>query len=143
FLRVPASCALRPVITGWLSEFALLPSAPVGGQVPYGAGPDRFDGATYDPTSHYRGAAVFEFLERHDLTPTLLREVSQHQIRLLAQLFDELDVDPAVLSRDPSVPIENLGGLPALRPPPAEAPRRPLRHDGAATGSPGHSPPPP
>ncbi|HYU00700.1 MAG TPA: hypothetical protein VEK85_10005, partial [Gemmatimonadales bacterium] len=86
FLRVPVSRAPRPVITGWFSEFALLPSAPAGGQVPYGFGPDRFAGATYDPTSHYRGAAVFEFFEQHDLTPTLLREVSQHQIRLLAQL---------------------------------------------------------
>jgi len=135
FLRVPVSCAPRPVITGWFSEFALLPSAPAGGQVPYGFGPDRFAGATYDPTSHYRGAAVFEFFEQHDLTPTLLREVSQHQIRLLAQLFDDLDLDPAVVSRDRSLPIERIGGFVALRCPRAEALSRRLRHEGVATDS--------
>ena len=135
FLRVPASRALRPVITGWFSEFALLPSAPAGGQVPYGAGPDRFAGATYDPTSHYRAAAVFEFFERQDLTPTLLREVSQHQVRLLARLFDDLDLDPAVMSRDRSVPIDRIGGFLALQCPRAEALSHRLRHDGVATDS--------
>src|SRR5207245_477420 len=123
------------VITGWFSEFALFPSAPAGGQVPYGAGPDCFAGATYDPTSHYRAAAVFEFFERQDLTPTLLREVSQHQVRLLARLFGELDLDPAVMGRDRSVPIDRIGGFLALQCPRAEALSHRLRHDGVATDS--------
>ena len=46
----------------------------------YGQGGDRFAGATYDPTSHYRAAAVFDFFRERGLTPELLREVSQHQI---------------------------------------------------------------
>ncbi|HEY6061435.1 MAG TPA: hypothetical protein VIV10_12670 [Gemmatimonadales bacterium] len=112
FLRVPPDCALRPVITGWYSEFALLSSPPVSGPVPYGPGPARFAGATYDPTSHYRAAAVFDFFEQQGLTPRLLREVSQHQVGLLAQEFDRLDLDRTVIKRDRrSVPLEATGGF--------------------------------
>ncbi|MGH7752799.1 MAG: kynureninase [Gemmatimonadales bacterium] len=116
FLRVPEHRALRPVITGWFSEFGLLSSSvPAGGQVQYGPGPDRFAGATYDPTSHYRAAAVFEFFERQGLTPALLREVSQHQVRLLTRRFDALDADPQVIGWDRSVPLQEIGGFLALR----------------------------
>ena len=83
FLRFPADCSLRPVFTGWFSEFADLSKAPTG-RVEYGSGPARFAGATYDFTSHYRGAAVFKFFEEQMLTPEKLRELSQHQIWLLA-----------------------------------------------------------
>ena len=62
---------------------------------PTASGADRFAGATYDPTSHYRAAAVFDFFREQGLTPALLREVSQHQIGLLAAAFDALDLDPA------------------------------------------------
>jgi hypothetical protein len=49
------------VVTGWFSEFTALSKAPAGGRVVYDPGPARFAGATYDFTSHYRGAAVFKF----------------------------------------------------------------------------------
>ncbi|HET7040116.1 MAG TPA: aminotransferase class V-fold PLP-dependent enzyme, partial [Gemmatimonadales bacterium] len=45
FLRIPPGRDLRPVITGWFSEFAELERAPRSG-VPYGTGPARFAGAT-------------------------------------------------------------------------------------------------
>ena len=83
FLRFPADCALRPVITGWFSEFTDLSQAPMPGRVGYGPGPARFAGATYDFTSHYRGARVFKFFEEQELTPDKLREVNQHQVELL------------------------------------------------------------
>src|SRR5690606_3428914 len=105
FLRVPPGNELRPVITGWFSEFSALAAGKRDGQVPYGAGPDRFAGATYDPTSHYRAAEVFEFFDEHGLTPDLLREVSQHQVGRLADAFDATDLDPAVIARDRSVPL--------------------------------------
>jgi len=54
FLRFPADTALRPVVTGWFSEFTDLTKAS-SGRVEYGPGPARFAGATYDFTSHYRG----------------------------------------------------------------------------------------
>jgi kynureninase len=85
FLRVPPDRDdLRPVITGWFAEFAELEAGGKQGAVRYGRGADRWAGATYDPTAHYRAAAVFDFFESQGLTPEHLRAVSQHQVRLLA-----------------------------------------------------------
>lgn len=121
FLRLPRDTELRPVVTGWYSEFTALAERKRGERVVYGQAGDRFAGATYDPTSHYRGAAVFDFHRSQGLTPALLREVSRHQIELLAAEFDRLDLDPAVLSRDQAVPLEEIGGFLALRSPVAGA----------------------
>jgi len=133
FLRVPEGCTLRPVLTGWYSEFAELADAPAGRSVRYGAGPARFAGATYDPTSHYRGAAVFGFFEAQGLTPALLRDVSQHQVGLLAQRFDALDADPRVITRDRATTLDALGGFLALRTPHAAALCRILHERGVLT----------
>ena len=84
FLRFPADTTLRPVVTGWFSEFTDLSKAP-SGRVEYGPGPARFAGATYDFTSHYRGAAVFKFFEEQGLTVEKLRELSQHQVQQLSK----------------------------------------------------------
>ena len=84
FLRFPQDSDLRPVVTGWFSEFADLSRAPAGGRVAYGPGPARFAGATYDVTSHYRAAAVFKFFEDQKLTPPKLRELNQHQMEILS-----------------------------------------------------------
>jgi kynureninase len=114
FLRFPKDCALRPVVTGWFSEFALKEQKPER-PVLYGDGPARFAGATYDPTSHYRAASVFDFFETRGLTPALLREVSQHQVGLLIERFDALDLDPKVIGRDRSVALRDIGGFLVLQ----------------------------
>jgi selenocysteine lyase/cysteine desulfurase len=119
FLRFPRDCELRPVITGWYSEFTALAEQQRAGRVAYGRGGDRFAGATYDPTSHYRAAKVFEFFEEQDLTPTLLREVSQHQIGVLARQFDALDPDQRIIRRDRQTPLSRIGGFLALTAPDA------------------------
>ena len=98
FLRIPAGCRLRPVLTGWFSEFSSLEQAGTSHHVEYGEGAARFAGATYDPTSHYRAAAVFNFHEHHGLTPDRLREISQRQVGSLKQAFENLDIDPDVAS---------------------------------------------
>lgn len=116
FLRIPPGRVLRPVITGWFSEFTALTAKRHDG-VEYGRGPDRFAGATYDPVSHYRAAAVFDFFEREGLTPALLREVSQHQVGRLITRFDALDLDPAVVARDRVTPLDRLAGFLALKSP--------------------------
>ena len=110
FLRFPAHTTLRPVVTGWFSEFTDLSKAP-SGRVEYGPGPARFAGATYDFTSHYRGAAVFKFFEEQGFTPERLRELSQHQVGMLA----------AGMGFEPDVPITELAGFLAF--PSGEAPR--------------------
>lgn len=134
FLRVPPGRAFRPVITGWFSEFSAL-AAPRGGGVSYGQGADRFAGSTYDPTSHYRAAEVFGFFEREALTPAFLRAVSQHQVGRLAERFDALDLDPAVVTRDRGVPMNQLAGFLALRSPQAGALCNALAARGVLTDS--------
>jgi len=132
FLRMPEGTDLRPVVTGWYSEFTALEDRQRGVRVAYGQGGDRFVGATYDPTSHYRAAAVFQFFRDQGLTPQLLREVSQHQIGVLASAFDALHLDPAVVSRD-SWPLHGIAGFLALRSPAATALSHKLKAWGVRT----------
>jgi selenocysteine lyase/cysteine desulfurase len=133
FLRIPADTELRPVVTGWYSEFTALADRERPDRVVYGAAGDRFAGATYDPTSHYRAAAVFQFFREQGLGPELLREVSQHQIGVLASAFDALDLDPSVVRRECDVPLEEIGGFLALRAPEATPLTRALRERGVMT----------
>lgn len=132
FLRIPHGTDLRPVVTGWFSEFTALTDRRRPDRVAYGEGGDRFAGATYDPTSHYRAAAVFDFFREQGLAPTFLRRVSQHQIGVLAAAFDALDLDPTVVSRD-RVPIAEIGGFLALRSAAAAALARALHGRGVLT----------
>ena len=122
FLRFPQDCRLRPVLTGWFAEFGTLaveaPDGKVGGgRVAYGEGHLRFAGSTYDPVSHYRGAAVFEFFRERGLDAERLREIGLARIRRLASRVDAMDLDPAVLTRDRSIPLERRGGFLALETP--------------------------
>lgn len=114
FLRIPPGCTLRPAVTGWFAEFDALAESPGAGQVAYGAGAARFAGATYDPTSHYRGARVLDFFEAQGLDVPRLRRVSRHQVDRLAAAFDRADLDPRLVDRDRAVPLDALGGFLAL-----------------------------
>jgi kynureninase len=118
FLRFPGDCQmrpLRPLVTGWFSEFDALGAAKGDNTVVYGTGHARFAGSTYDPTSHYRAAEVFDFFKEQGLSPEFLRQVSQHQISLLASCFDQLDVASDVITRDSSIPLDAIGGFLVLR----------------------------
>ncbi len=110
-LRFPPDCELRPIATGWFAEFGELTAEKTPGRVAYNAGQDRFAGATYDPTAHYRAAEVFDFFHRQGLSAELLREVSQHQVGLLRERFDRLDLDPKLIDRDRELPLDQVGGF--------------------------------
>jgi kynureninase len=132
FLRVPPGRTFRPVVTGWFSEFSALGEGRRD-VVQYGTGADRFAGSTYDPTSHYRAASVFDFFRREGLTPEFLRTVNQHQVGRLRERFDALDLDPAVIARDHDVRLDELGGFLALRAPRAGELSRALHERGVLT----------
>jgi kynureninase len=133
FLRVPPHARqYRPMFTGWFAEFGRLTEATTG-RVTYAEGAERWAGATYDPTSHYRAARVFDFFAKESLTPERLREISRGQVRLLADRFDDLDLDPDVLARDRSLPLERVGGFLALRSPRAGVLSERLRRRGVLT----------
>ena len=103
--------------------------------MPFGEGAARWAGATYDPTSHYRAARVFDFFEAQGLTPEFLREVSQHQVGRLAAAFDGLDLNPAVITRDRTVPLGSIGGFLALESPRAGEISIALRERGVLSDS--------
>ncbi|MDP3461922.1 MAG: aminotransferase class V-fold PLP-dependent enzyme [Bacteroidales bacterium] len=110
FMRFPADCQLRPIITGWFSEFSLL-AKKNSGNTSYGQGPDLFAGSTYDPVSHYRAAEVFRFFEEHELSPAFLRDVSQHQIGLMTDTFLEFDLPEEIITVDSSVSLADRAGF--------------------------------
>jgi kynureninase len=86
FLRLPPQAdELRPAFTGWFAEFAELAAEKKPGAVEYPKGGMRFAGATYDPTSHYRAARVFDFFAERGLTPELLRESYLRQTTMLTE----------------------------------------------------------
>jgi kynureninase len=113
FLRVPDGSHLRPVLTGWFAEFEALEQRNDDG-VAYGPGAAAFAGATYDPTSHYRAAAVFAFHRELQLTPDVLRTINVRQVGLLKSTFEALDIDPSV-ARVESMPDGRRGGFLAIR----------------------------
>ena len=124
FLRLPPHAdELRPRFTGWFSEFAELAAEKRPGAVEYPKGGMRFAGATYDPTSHYRAARVFDFFAEHGLTPQALRANYLRQTTLLAEAL--------------GVPgqREDFGGFLALEVPDAEEDSRRLAEDGVMTDS--------
>ena len=135
FLRVPDGCRLRPILTGWFAEFEAreytgstgrLKAAPTVG---YGVGAAAFAGATYDPTSHYRAAAVFEFHQQQGLTAGELRGISQRQVGLLASAFEALGVSHAVAHAEP-LAADRRGGFLAIRAPLAREYAQRLRRRG-------------
>lgn len=136
FLRAPEDCMLRPVITGWFAEFDSLTQT-ARDRVAYGSLNTRFAGATYDPTSHYRAAEVFDFFERQGLTAALLREVSQHQVALLRDHFDALDLPSDLIARR-ECPLARLAGFLALDSPRAAELQRALAHRGVFCDARGH-----
>ncbi|MCU0655308.1 MAG: aminotransferase class V-fold PLP-dependent enzyme [Polyangiaceae bacterium] len=121
WLRVPPGCALRPAYTGWFADFAALDQERSWGPVAYGAGAERFAGATFDPSSFYRAEAALEHFDRFGLDVATLRQISQRQTaRLIEGLEGEAEL---VTPRD----AEARGGFVSLRVPRAEEVVRKLR----------------
>jgi kynureninase len=139
FLRIPSDTHLRPVLTGWFSEFHRLDTAnrrPAA--VSYPSGAAAFAGATYDPTSHYRAAAVFDFHAAQGLTVDRLRSISVHQVGVLENALAALDLDPSK-ARVVAMPAERRAGFLAVRSPHASDLVQALRQSGVSSDSRGEN----
>ena len=139
FLRLPAHAQeLRPVLTGWYAEFGELAARRDPGEVGYATGSMRFAGATYDPTSNYRAARVFDFFTEHGLTAEYLRDSYLRQTTLLADDFDALGIPDDVATRDRSRPRGAFGGFLTIHTPQAARWQEKLAAIGVATDSRGN-----
>jgi kynureninase len=131
FLRVPEGCNMRPVLTGWFAEFETLERTK-DRKVEYPVGAGAFTGATYDPTSHYRAAAVFAFHLEQGLTPVELRRINCRQGKLLKDAFEALDIARRIAKVE-EMPDERRAGFLAIRAPEATELARALRERGVFT----------
>src|SRR5262245_8564459 len=110
---MPSKGKHRPMRTGWFAQCEAIEST-CQQRVSFGGGAAAFAGATYDPTSHYRAAAVCDFHQQQGLTPGELRRINQHQVGLLVTAFERLDVPSSVASIEP-MPLTQRGGCVAIR----------------------------
>jgi len=134
FLRLPPQAdELRPAITGWFAEFDELHAEHGPGATPYPRGSMRYAGSTYDPTSHYRAARVLDFFAEQELTPERLRASYLHQVGVLADAFDRLDLTN--VTRDLETPLSDFGGFIAFDSDRAEELSRRLLDAGVVTDS--------
>lgn len=114
FLRVPKDIAWRPLVTGWYAEFAELNQVS-GDGVAYGRGRWAFEGSTYDPTSHYRAARVWQFFADQALSVTRLREINEAQLTTLRTALHQYQWPEHVTL--PQQPLHILGGFLVVRTP--------------------------
>lgn len=88
FAHCPPGYGPRPRDTGWFADFAAL-GANADARVGYGAGGQRFMGATFDPTALYRFNAVQRWLDAEGVTVDDIHDhVRRLQHRFLAALTD-------------------------------------------------------
>ncbi len=105
FMHVPKGCQLRPVATGWFSQFGSLTKKPTG-RVDYAEDGFRFWGATWDPAAAYRFNAVMDLWQREGVTP---ERVHSHARSLERRFLLGLERDrPAALSAETLVTPRDL-----------------------------------
>jgi selenocysteine lyase/cysteine desulfurase len=87
-MSIPQGCELKPVLTGWFSDFGRLSGAQ-GDAVGYGDAAMRFWGSTFDASGLYRFNAVMRWLRALGVTPVEIHaHVEALQHRFLAGLAD-------------------------------------------------------
>ncbi|TVQ02557.1 MAG: aminotransferase class V-fold PLP-dependent enzyme [Balneolaceae bacterium] len=115
FLRYPANCELKPVITGWFSAFQQLDKPKNNNTLYFDDGDQKFATGTYDPISQYRSAAVAQFFNSQGLTPDILRHQYSSQLTYLRNLFDDANFTDSAVEHANQRPAEESGGFMALR----------------------------
>ena len=103
FLSIPEGCELRPVYTGWYSDFGGLTGAQQGA-LGYGDDAFRFWGSTFDASGLYRFNAVMRWLDGLGVGP---REIHAHAAALERRFLTGLaDASLAALPVDSLTPPE-------------------------------------
>ncbi|MEE2643900.1 MAG: kynureninase [Myxococcota bacterium] len=87
WLRVPSNDAeLRPIFTGWFSDFEHLAEDDRAAALGYGSRPaERFAGSTFDPTSIFRAESVIDFFRAQGMNSVTLRALSLRQTSRLIE----------------------------------------------------------
>jgi len=135
WLRVPRGDSLRPLFTGWFSDFAHLHEPRRQGEAPrYGERPaERFAGSTFDPSSVYRAARVARFFEEQGMSTAALRALSLTQTQ---RLIDGLSQHFKILSPERA---EERAGFVAVETERAQAWVEALRAEGVFVDARGRS----
>jgi kynureninase len=89
--------------------------------------------------SHYRAAEVFNFFNETGLGPDFLRQVSQHQVNLLLDRFQNLDLPPRLIHAGDRVDPQSRAGFLVLYSEQAAAISKKLAHAGVMTDYRGNS----
>jgi selenocysteine lyase/cysteine desulfurase len=132
FLRYPADCTMRPVVTGWFASFSSL-RAPRTRTVSYDDAGGLFLGGTIDTVSAYRASEVARFFDAQGLDADVLRALARTNVATLRETFLALDLDPARVRIKVDLPVDRLGGFLSLEAPDAVALQEGLRARGVLT----------
>lgn len=132
FLKVPAGCALRPVLTGWFAGFGALSDRRTSGPVAYEAhGGARFAGSTFDPASFFRARAVARFFDANAMTVPALRAASLAHTERIIAAAESIDGLSLATPRAP----DRRGAFVSLETPRAAELCAALRREGVFTDS--------
>ena len=112
----PPSTELRPVVTGWYSEFTALAERQRPGQVAYGAGRRPVRGRDLRSDESLQGLGGVPLLRGSGAHARAASGSQPAPDRRARGGFDALDLDPAVVRRDRDAPLTEIGGFLALAP---------------------------
>lgn len=133
FMRYPKDCSLRPAITGWFSSFSTLDEPRDDAPTQYADEHMLFASGTFDPASPFRAAHVTQFFQEQSLTPQLLEALYRQRVSRMRTAFEDLNLDPELITPYHQQPPEANGGFLALTSPKARDIRAELLKHGVYT----------
>lgn len=132
WMLLPADASrFRPRQTGWFAHFAGLEAG--AARVEYGAGGQRFLGATFDASALYRGLYVLRWMDELGLSPAVLAAHARARTQRLIDAFDAHGLAHAGLRLATPRAAAERGGFVALEHDRAAEIARALRSAGVHT----------
>lgn len=132
WMLLPADASrFRPRQTGWFAHFEGLEAG--AARVEYGAGGQRFLGATFDASALYRGLHVLRWMDEMGLDPAVLAAHARARTQRIVDAFDAHGLTRAGLRLATPRPAAERGGFVALESDRAAEIARALRSAGVHT----------